>query len=71
MATPVNSPMVGKLISVDVKVGDQVKENDPVATIEAMKMYVKIYAPASGVVKEIKASPGDVVNPDTVILTLE
>ncbi|WP_027356628.1 biotin/lipoyl-containing protein [Desulfofundulus thermocisternus] len=71
MATPVNSPMVGKLISVDVKVGDQVKENDPVATIEAMKMYVKIYAPASGVVKEIKATPGDVVNPDTVILTLE
>ncbi|NHM28601.1 MULTISPECIES: biotin/lipoyl-containing protein [Desulfofundulus] len=71
MATPVNSPMVGKLISVDVKVGDQVKENDPVATIEAMKMYVKIYAPASGVVKEIKANPGDVVNPDTVILTLE
>lgn len=71
MATPVNSPMVGKLVSIDVNVGDQVKENDPMATIEAMKMYVKIYAPASGTVREIKANPGDVVNPDTVILVLE
>lgn len=71
MAAPVNSPMVGKLVSIDVNVGDEVKENDPVATIEAMKMYVKIYAPASGTVREIKANPGDVVNPDTVILVLE
>ncbi|WP_027366161.1 biotin/lipoyl-containing protein [Desulfotruncus alcoholivorax] len=69
--TNVVSPMVGKLVSIDVKVGDAVKANDPVATIEAMKMMVKIYAPAEGAVKEIKASPGDVVNTDTVIMTLE
>ncbi|WP_027716989.1 biotin/lipoyl-containing protein [Desulfovirgula thermocuniculi] len=71
MVVPVNAPMVGKLVSIDVKVGDQVKENDPVATIEAMKMEIKIYSPAGGVVKEIKANPGDVVSPDTVLLTLE
>lgn len=69
--TNVVSPMVGKLVSVDVKVGDQVKANDAVATIEAMKMMVKIYAPADGTVNEIKANPGDVVNNDTVIMTLE
>ncbi|MBF7083746.1 acetyl-CoA carboxylase biotin carboxyl carrier protein subunit [Desulfallas sp. Bu1-1] len=69
--TNVVSPMVGKLVSVDVKVGDKVKANDPVATIEAMKMMVKIYAPADGTVNEIKVSPGDVVNTDTVIMTLE
>ncbi|HHW43517.1 acetyl-CoA carboxylase biotin carboxyl carrier protein subunit [Desulfofundulus thermobenzoicus] len=71
MAIPVNSPMVGRLISINVQVGDQVKENDPVAALEAMKMEVKIYSPASGAVKEIKAAPGEVVSPDTVILTLE
>lgn len=65
------APMVGKVISIDVKPGDQVKANDEVATIEAMKMYVKIYAPADGTVKEIKVKPGDVVNPDTVVMTLE
>ncbi len=69
--TNVVSPMVGKLVSIDVKVGDQVKANDAVATIEAMKMMVKIYAPADGTVKEIKANPGDVVNTETVIMTLE
>jgi len=65
------SPMVGKLVSIDVKVGDQVKANDAVATIEAMKMMVKIYAPSAGTVQEIKVNPGDVVNNDTVIMTLE
>lgn len=65
------SPMVGKLVSVDVKVGDQVKANDAVATIEAMKMMVKIYAPSDGTVQEIKVTPGDVVNNDTVIMILE
>ncbi|MFZ5651442.1 MAG: biotin/lipoyl-containing protein [Bacillota bacterium] len=67
----VNAPMVGKLVSIDVKVGDSVKANDAVATIEAMKMFVKIYSPADGVVKEIKANPGDVINPETVIMVLE
>lgn len=65
------APMVGKVVSVDVNVGDQVKANDAVATIEAMKMYVKIYAPADGTVKEIKVQPGDVVNPDTAVMVLE
>ncbi|MCL6477775.1 MAG: acetyl-CoA carboxylase biotin carboxyl carrier protein subunit [Peptococcaceae bacterium] len=71
MSTPVKAPMVGKLVSVDVKVGDKVKQNDVVATIEAMKMFVKIYSPADGSVKEIKVSPGEVINPDTVIMELE
>jgi len=71
MSTTVNAPMVGKLVSIDVKVGDKVKQNDAVATIEAMKMFVKIYSPADGEVKEIKATPGEVINPDTAIMVLE
>jgi len=71
MSTTVNAPMVGKLVSIDVKVGDKVKQNDAVATIEAMKMFVKIYSPADGEVKEIKATPGEVINPETAIMVLE
>ncbi|WP_027719129.1 biotin/lipoyl-containing protein [Desulfovirgula thermocuniculi] len=71
MAVAVNAPMAGKLLAVNVGVGDHVKENDPVAVMEAMKMEIKIFSPASGVVKEILASPGQVVGPETVILTLE
>ncbi|MHB8916965.1 MAG: biotin/lipoyl-containing protein [Desulfocucumaceae bacterium] len=71
MSVSVKAPMVGKLVSVDVKLGDKVKQNDSVATIEAMKMFVKIYSPGDGEVKEIKVSAGDVINPDTVIMVLE
>ncbi len=71
MSLEVKSPMVGKLVSVDVNVGDQVNQNDAVATIEAMKMFVKIYSPGSGQVKEIKVAAGEVINPDTVIMVLE
>lgn len=71
MSVNVSAPMVGKLISVDVKTGDKVKKDDAIASLEAMKMVVKVFAPADGVVKEIIASPGDVVNPETAIMTLE
>jgi pyruvate carboxylase subunit B len=71
MSTAVQAPMVGKLVSIDVKEGDSVKQNDPVATIEAMKMMVKIFSPAAGTVKEIKAAAGDVVTPETIIMNLE
>jgi pyruvate carboxylase subunit B len=70
MSTPVKAPMVGKLVSIDVNLGDKVNQNDVLATIEAMKMFVKIYSPVSGEVKEIKVSPGDVVNPETDIMIL-
>ncbi len=67
----VTAPMVGKLVSLSVEVGGRVRKNDVVATVESMKMYVRIYAPADGAVKEIKAAPGDLVNPESVLMVLE
>ncbi|SFQ95303.1 acetyl-CoA carboxylase biotin carboxyl carrier protein subunit [Desulfoscipio geothermicus] len=66
----VKAPMVGKLVSIDVNVGDKVNENDTLATLEAMKMIIKIFAPSDGEIKEILSSPGAVVDPDTPIVTL-
>lgn len=66
----VKAPMVGKLVSIDVNVGDKVKENDTLATLEAMKMIIKIFAPLDGEIKEIFSSPGAVVDPDTPIVAL-
>lgn len=67
----VMAPMVGKVISVDVKEGDVVKKNDVVAVLEAMKMQVKVFAPQDGTVKEIKAAAGDTVSTDNVLVVLE
>jgi len=59
MATPVTVPMVGKIVSVSVKVGDKVKEDDQVAVLEAMKMEMPLVAPVTTVlIKEICVSPG-------------
>jgi len=71
MATPVTVPMVGKIVAVNVKVGDQVKENDQVATLEAMKMEMPVVAPVSGTVKEVNVKPGDEVTSDTVLMIIE
>ncbi|MBS3917836.1 MAG: acetyl-CoA carboxylase biotin carboxyl carrier protein subunit [Deltaproteobacteria bacterium] len=71
MGTSVTVPMVGKIVSVSVKPGDQIKEDDQVAVLEAMKMEMPIVAPVTGTVKEIKVTPGQEVEAEAVIAVIE
>jgi biotin carboxyl carrier protein len=71
MATPVTVPMVGKIVSVTVKVGDKVKEDDQVAVLEAMKMEMPLVAPVSGVIKEVCVSAGQEVEAEATIAVIE
>lgn len=71
MATPVTVPMVGKIISITVKVGDRVEENDQVAVLEAMKMEMPLVAPVSGIIKEVCVSPGQEVEAEATIAMIE
>ena len=71
MATQVTVPMVGKIVSVSVKVGDKVKEDDEVAVLEAMKMEMPVVAPTAGTVKEILVGPGQEVEAEAVIAVIE
>ena len=71
MATPVTVPMVGKIVSVSVKIGDKVEENDQVAVLEAMKMEMPVVSPVSGVVKEICVSAGQEVEAEVPIVVVE
>jgi len=71
MSITIKAPMVGKLISVDVKEGAKVKKDEGVATIEAMKMQIKVFAPEDGEVKEVISKPGDIVNQDTPIIVID
>jgi biotin carboxyl carrier protein len=63
--------MVGKIVSVSVKVGDRVEENDQVAVLEAMKMEMPLVAPVSGVVKEVLVSGGQEVEAEATIAIIE
>jgi len=62
--------MGGKVLSVNVAVGDAVSEDDEVAILEAMKMEMPIAAPEGGQVKEIKIKEGDSVDADQVMIVL-
>jgi len=53
--------MVGKILSVNVEVGQNVNEDDEMFILEAMKMEIPIGAPVKGKVKEIKVSAGQSV----------
>ena len=66
----VPSPLAGKVVSIDVKVGDTVENGAQVATIEAMKMNTYIYAPKAGKVIEVLAKPGDAVEEGGALLRL-
>ncbi len=57
-ATPVEAPMPGLVLRIDVKEGQSVKRNDLLLVMEAMKMENEIYAPADGVVTKISVSQG-------------
>ena len=71
MATPVEAPMVGKVLQVLVQVGDEVAEDDPVVVMEAMKMEINVVAPAAGRVSEVRVAVGDSVDTDQVLATIE
>ena len=71
MATSVTVPMVGKIVSVSVKVGDKVKEDDQIAVLEAMKMERPVVAPVTGTVKEIRVGAGQEVEAEATIAVIE
>jgi acetyl-CoA carboxylase biotin carboxyl carrier protein len=71
LAINVEAPMVGKILRIEKKVGDQVEEDDIVVVMEAMKMEIPVVAPAGGVLKEVKVSPGQAVDAEEVLAVIE
>jgi len=72
----VNLPDIGDFDSVDVieilvKIGDLVKENDSIITLETDKATMEIPAPFSGKVTNLAIKVGDKVTHGDLILTLE
>ena len=64
-------PMPGLVVSISVAAGDEVKAGQPLAVVEAMKMENILRAERDAVVATIKATPGDSLAVDDVILEFE
>ncbi len=65
------APMMGKIIQVNVAVGDSVKINDTLVVQESMKMELSINAPYDGKVVSLDCSCGDLVERNAVVVTVE
>jgi biotin carboxyl carrier protein len=65
------SPMPGLIVDILVKIGDQVKKGQTLLIQEAMKMQMKLRAPASGIVRAISAAPGSRVDKGVLLVALE
>jgi biotin carboxyl carrier protein len=71
LATPVTSPMVGKILKIEKQVGDSIDEDEVLLVMEAMKMEIPVVAPTSGVLRDIKVSPGQAVEADQLLAEIE
>jgi biotin carboxyl carrier protein len=67
----IKAPMPGKVIKVNVTEGQEVRKNQSLVIVEAMKMENEIRAAAEGVVKRIFVSAGELVDSEKTLIELE
>jgi len=67
----VEVPINGKIISVNVKVGDQVKEEDIICMLESMKMENPIMAPVAGRISFVGVAADQVVKAGDIAAKIE
>jgi len=67
----INSQTPGNVWKILSKVGDSVKEGEPIMILEAMKMEIDIPAPKSGVIKSINVNVDDAVSDGQLLATMD
>lgn len=65
------SDVAGKVWRVDAAVGTTVDADEPIVTLESMKMEVPVEAPAAGTLVELLVAVGDPVEEDQKIAVIE
>ena len=67
----IEAPLPGKIVRVEVTVGNSVEEGGVICIIEAMKMENPILSPVKASVIEVAVSPGQVVRTGEKIAVIE
>jgi biotin carboxyl carrier protein len=68
--TAIKVPMVGKVMEVKKKVGDTVHKKDIIAVLDSMKMKIPIFSTVDGIVQELNADVGQVLNKGHVLAVI-
>ncbi len=67
----IKAHITGTVWKIEVKVGDEIEEDDVVSILESMKMEMPVEAPADGVITEILITEGQSVQEDQVIMRMD
>lgn len=67
----ITAPMPGLILEIPVKIGDEVKENQALLILEAMKMENIISSPRDGIIKSIQVKKGDAVDKNKLLIEFE
>jgi acetyl-CoA carboxylase biotin carboxyl carrier protein len=70
MAVDVTAHITGTVWKIEVAVGDQVAEEQPVVILESMKMEMPVESPAAGTVTAVAVKEGQAVEEGDVLVTL-
>ena len=64
------SQIPGRVVSIMVKAGDQIKKGDSVIVLESMKMQVAVKAHKDGQIRDTKVKIGDTVSRNDVVAVI-
>jgi glutaconyl-CoA/methylmalonyl-CoA decarboxylase subunit gamma len=67
----VPSPLMGRVVGIDVKPGQEVTQGQQLLTIETMKMNTFVLAPKAGKVTEVLVTLGDAVEEGRLLARID
>ena len=67
----INAPMPGLLLEISVVVGQEVKKDEQLFILEAMKMENSILSPRDGIIKSVNGSKGDAIEKNQLLIEFE
>lgn len=65
------APMPGLIIGINIKVGQEVKQDEPLVILEAMKMENILTSPIDGVIESIHVNVQQTVEKNSVLIKFE
>ena len=67
----IKTQMPGRILSVNVEVGQEVQNGDVLVVMEAMKMEYELKAPKAGRIKKMKAKPKEIINQNDILVEID
>ena len=67
----ISAPMPGLILDISVEEGQEVKEDEQLLVLEAMKMENSITSPRNGIIKKIAVNQGDAVDKKQLLIEFQ